>query len=1284
MLRRNLKLKTFVIVSIAGVIILAGLLVGTVRLIDLAIPSYRNEVAAIVSERIDRPVAIGAMDMSWSWRGPVLQLNQAAILDSEAKDPIVSLKSLALHFGITDLLRLRLQPNGISIAGPQLSAYRDADGKLRLRGMQTSDSSLDWQDVVQKLEKFEFIRVTDGELLWSPAPDSDNPMRLDSIVLNLVNQDTRYRLNGQLQLPRELGEQAEFSALIINGPNDRVGLDKLRAHTYFKGEKLDLTALAKATGADLTAPKSGRNNLEIWSDWRVGEFSGARVSVTGSPTLESGDGPQGRLLPPMVGMDFSVVPVAEGFRVNLDAVRGQDGYQPKMGGNALVNLEEKTARAQFEDIPASLLGGWLPLFDNGATWQTSGVVKQVNLDYNGQEQPAQVTGEIVFTDLAFSNPERGLQANGLNGTLLLASDGGRLRLSGADGKLAWANYINGELPLGTLAGEIDWRHTDDTGWRILAEKLRWRGADAEITANGDIHIPTKGSPKVDIKAQVQSQDLPRLLAYLPQDPELPNPRLRDWLAKAILAGSMSSGEVVLQGPLDNFPYADGGGTFEVNAKFDNAELDYKPGWPPISDGSATLNLIGKTLKIQADNAKMLGITIGPAVATVPNVQEAVLAVDGSVNDADANKLLSFLSNSPLREKFGKLTQILEIDGRADLALDLSIPLKPDLGEVRSNGRITLKQTTLSHRVLPEPVKNVHGELTFTRQGVSATGLRGDLLGLPLVADLNPGNAGTLSINASTLVRLPRDYDALRRFVPAAVVDQVSGEGVWHATLEVASDGSVSDLALRSDLEGISLGFPAPLHKEADGPLPIRVEVGGERQRIHVDLADRLDMVLRSQNGRVSNMNVIFGDTGEKAPAGEGIWLGGTIVTLDALGWQDFISALGSDGEQVNNGNNAPLALRGADLRIQETLFGGQRMNRVQFQLNPLATGGGWTANITGPGAQGDIRYLSAPPGTSDARGLLNGTFARIELEPDANTRPEGEDETKATPEKPPRDPSQFPVTDIAIDNIKLDGINIGQLNLQARAIPGGLDLTQLVVSGGQLDIDATGQWLRKNNLTEAQLAAQVKGEGLDSLFRTLGYSANIRAQDTDINADLSIAPNPNGLSPAALNGSLKIKFDDGTLISVDPGAGRVLGLFNFYALPRRLLFDFRDVVNEGLAFDSIRGSFSIDSGIASSDNVRIKMPSATLRVKGEVDLAKRTYDQRVTIAPKLSSGVAVAGTVLGGPAVGAILLLAQKLLEKPIENLSAISYHLTGDWQDPEIQTITADEKTPSNEEKAQ
>ena len=174
----------------------------------------------------------------------------------------------------------------------------------------------------------------------------------------------------------------------------------------------------------------------------------------------------------------------------------------------------------------------------------------------------------------------------------------------------------------------------------------------------------------------------------------------------------------------------------------------------------------------------------------------------------------------------------------------------------------------------------------------------------------------------------------------------------------------------------------------------------------------------------------------------------------------------------------------------------------------------------------------------------------------------------------------------------------------------------------------------------------VSGAGMAGLLRTLGYPASVNADSTRLHARLNIAPNPAGLDLRALDGQVELALDNGTFTAVEPGAARVLGLVNLYVLPRRLRLDFRDVVDEGLAFDKVRANFTIENGNAYSDNVRIDTPSSQIRMNGRIGLAARDYDERITIMPKLGSSVAIASGVLGGPLVGAAVFAFQEVFNR--------------------------------------
>jgi uncharacterized protein YhdP len=58
----------------------------------------------------------------------------------------------------------------------------------------------------------------------------------------------------------------------------------------------------------------------------------------------------------------------------------------------------------------------------------------------------------------------------------------------------------------------------------------------------------------------------------------------------------------------------------------------------------------------------------------------------------------------------------------------------------------------------------------------------------------------------------------------------------------------------------------------------------------------------------------------------------------------------------------------------------------------------------------------------------------------------------------------------------------------------------------------------------------------------------------------------------------------------------------------------------------------------------------------------------VRVVPEVSEGVALAATVLGTPVLGLSTLLVTKLLKNPIGKVVAYEYHVTGSWDNPQVQ----------------
>ena len=155
-----------------------------------------------------------------------------------------------------------------------------------------------------------------------------------------------------------------------------------------------------------------------------------------------------------------------------------------------------------------------------------------------------------------------------------------------------------------------------------------------------------------------------------------------------------------------------------------------------------------------------------------------------------------------------------------------------------------------------------------------------------------------------------------------------------------------------------------------------------------------------------------------------------------------------------------------------------------------------------------------------------------------------------------------------------------------------------------------------------------------------------------------------------MQGDLALTIKDGRLIEIEPGAGRVLGLLSVAQLPRRLMLDFRDFFSKGFAFDRIGGHVRFDQGLARSDDMAIDGPAAAIRMRGRSDLRAQTHDQTIEVLPRTGNLLPAVGAIAGGPVGAAVGAVANAMLGRPLGELGAKTYRVTGPWKDPKVEVV--------------
>jgi uncharacterized protein YhdP len=266
----------------------------------------------------------------------------------------------------------------------------------------------------------------------------------------------------------------------------------------------------------------------------------------------------------------------------------------------------------------------------------------------------------------------------------------------------------------------------------------------------------------------------------------------------------------------------------------------------------------------------------------------------------------------------------------------------------------------------------------------------------------------------------------------------------------------------------------------------------------------------------------------------------------------------------------------------------------------------------------------------------------------------------------------LPAIDLVADRFDFRGHTLGRLELKAE--PSGEDwhIDRLDITAPRVSFHSTGGWRRTGDGSITSLALKLDTDNLNALLNQFGYGAYVKRGTGSLEGTLAWPGLPHEFAVGNLAGSFKVGAQRGQFAKIEPGAGKLLGLLSLQTLPRRVTLDFRDVFSDGFAFERIAGDVKLARGVLLTEDFEIVGPAAFVSIAGEVSLPGETQVLTVRVVPEVSEGIALAATVFGTPVLGLSTLLVTKLLKNPIGRMVAYEYHVSGSWDNPQVQRTSA------------
>jgi uncharacterized protein (TIGR02099 family) len=752
------------------------------------------------------------------------------------------------------------------------------------------------------------------------------------------------------------------------------------------------------------------------------------------------------------------------------------------------------------------------------------------------------------------------------------------------------------------------------------------------------------------------------------------PKVIAWLDSALLRGQTGNAKAIYRGPLKHgeFPFMQAQGRFEAQFELKDADIKFSPDWPALTVKTGEFSLLNASFVAHQAEGSIVGNPIRELTGDIENFKLPIarFSVKGG---SDAGALIALLRQSPIGRDFGTHFSGLQASGGADVALDLLLPLKAELGERVVSGSAKLQNAALNNLDWQLDLSGVSGAIAFDRAGFSAKNLSAIQKQLPVRLSAAVGESHTAQakvlIDASLEGAMrPTDLFA-HELVLAPILAKISGASEWRVRVKTLTEvahlatapGTTTTIELSSDLAGVAIDLPPPLGKVASNTRNLRLSVPSEKdseRALVLDIEGGVRFVSQLGNAaRAFRGALILGEANQQTelPA-QGLRIAGALDSLNIVDWAALVGGTAAAAGGISL----------ADVKLEaKKLTGALAQFPGAMRLSAQPSAQGWRVDIDSTAAKGHLLWRTDLPTAT-----LTAQFKHLHM-PEFDSSSDMQSSI---------DPRLVPTLHLYVEDFSVGSAQLGATRLESFPTREGMRIDLLESKSSDLTLTGSGDWKGAGSAALSTFKLNFAAQDLGRMLAGLGFAGHVEGGQTLAEIDAHWQGAPPEFALAKLNGKLKVWVGNGRFLELSPGAGRLFGLLSLRELPRRLALDFRDFFQSGMSFSEIKGSFNFADGNAFTEGVHIKAPAADITIVGRTGLSARDYEQTALVSPKIGM-LPVVGAIAGGPAGAAAGFLAQGVLEG--EKTLAANYRISGSWEQPlVVKQIARREATRESPEK--
>lgn len=1308
----------FVVLAICLIVLALLLVMARIGLPFLG--NYKGEVETRLSERLKSPVVIDDLSVRWEQFGPKLSASGVSLSESAQRQ-------VTLDEVLIDINMFKSMSQGTPIidelvlVGAKLSLETSDDGKFRLQGLKSSNTAaqkpkqpvnvLSWLMNTPRVE----LREATISLLDS---DQSAPVVITDLNILALNENDLHQLRVDVQLPAELGGQVEMG-MDLTGNGEDIRAASADFHLKASDLKPDawrtlqagrLKGLAISTTG--IARLDANMNLELWGTVSDGKLQSARGQLAARDLVDvkSRETVLDSLSTDVV---FSNQPM--GWQLSTDSLTFQKDdditsvnslvYHFKPATNTAWKLDARGDALKL-DMANKLV---LSLFDKDADlpraqWLAEARPTGDLLDWDASF--ALIDGKPDFSMFSIFNNVELLAAAGIpgskniGGTIDMQHNVGKIIMQGIDAEIDVPSAYSQALKLKKIYGEMDIDVRDPQRTSLQGD-IVVEDDGFQSSTRMEVKLQPGSSPHLYVQGKFSLDDIAQTKNYFPV--RLFKPATTRWINSALVAGQAVNGELLMFGHTGDFPYKENEGVFRVGFDLQDATIAYLPTWPSATHLQGRFDMQGASMRGTARDGRLDSMRLSGLEVRIDDLTNPVVKVSSTGSSSLAD-MVAFGNTGPLKEILRPALLDVTASGRAQMDINIEVPLRraakvntvataqasanqastnsvQPIPGLRVNGSVFLKGNDVSMGRAKLDLTDVDGAIGFTQSGVRVNNLQALMFGRPVRIDTETRGQSKNRVIEMKLAGPVGAVNILNNYqIPLSQF--VEGESQWNVRVLVPMNAARSardgiQIAAVSGLVGTRMKLPEPLGKPVGTSvrmaLSTSIKADSDKSEWLIDYGDMMRSFVKVDADGLKAMSLRFGGAAPNTNIEEGMRIEGSVASLGIDGWVQSVADL-IDGLEPST-NPQPIMPISADINVKQFVAGRQFVGGGSLRFNTDNTY--VNGVIESPWLSGSARYPrehwnKSLPAIARIRSVDKRFIDALE------TAPPSDDPSEL-------DPRLLPPLEVRVSQIRWDALDLKDLSIRTSPAVSGINIDAFGFAYQSAQLIGKGYWrlrdpqgvndaLADQHVTKLDLTLQ--SDNFGALLNKVGFGGNLADGQGVIEGSL-IWPAP-AYKPSLDNmvGEMNLDLSKGRILKVEPGGAKLAGLFALEAIPRRLGLDFKDLVLDGLDYETIRGDVQLANGIAHAPLVQLNGTVGVVDITGESNLKEQTYNQRLTVLPRVSAALPIIGVITGGATAGIGALFAGGLLKAiglDFDRIGLREYTLTGNWGEPAFEVVPFD-----------